>query len=54
MTFPHQQTALCMIPHARTLRKAREQVKSMVTPMGHLPDISENILLDGSSGGTKQ
>jgi hypothetical protein len=31
MTFPHQQVALRMIPHARTLRKAREQVKSMVT-----------------------
>jgi hypothetical protein len=31
MTFPHQQAALRMIPHARTLRKAREQVKSMVT-----------------------
>lgn len=27
----HQQAALRMIPHARTLRKAREQVKSMVT-----------------------
>ena len=31
MTFSHQQAALRMIPHARTLRKAREQVKSMVT-----------------------
>ncbi len=31
MTSPHQQAALCMIPHARTLRKAREQVRSMVT-----------------------
>lgn len=30
MTFPHQQAAL-RIPHARTLRKALEQVKSMVT-----------------------
>ncbi len=29
--FPPQQVALRMIPHARTLRKAREQVKSMVT-----------------------
>jgi hypothetical protein len=31
MTFPHQQVALRRVPHARTLRKAREQVKSMVT-----------------------
>ena len=31
MTSHHQQAALRMIPHARTLRKAREQMKSMVT-----------------------
>jgi hypothetical protein len=31
MTSYQQQAALRIIPHARTLRKAREQVKSMVT-----------------------
>lgn len=28
--LPNQQAVLRMVPHARTLRKAREQVKSMV------------------------
>ena len=31
MIFTHQQVALQMVPHARTLRKARMQVISMVT-----------------------
>ena len=40
-----------IVPHPRTLRKAREQVKQMVIDGGFLPDESAVTCIDGARGG---